>query len=300
MSNFLVGTNLADVQLDKFNGDTSTVAFTLSVASSTFSALVRISGVVQTPTDDFSIVNSTLTFTTAPPSGTGNIVVTYTKATQIGVPNDASVSASKLASNAVTLAKMASGTDGNIISYDASGNPVAIATGTDGQVLTSAGAGAQPAFEDVAAGGKVVQVVNTKTGAVASTTTTLPNDDTIPQNTEGGEFLTLAITPTSATNLLRVQSVLQTSPNGAQFVTAALFQDATASALAASMEYGGANTTLEVVLDYYMTAGTASATTFKVRLGMASAGTLTLNGISAGRKYGGVLISSLTITEIAA
>ena len=106
MSNFLVGTNLADVQLDKFNGDTSTVAFTLSVPSSTFSALVRISGVVQTPTDDFSIVNSTLTFTTAPPSGTNNIVVTYTKATQIGVPNDASVSASKLASNAVTTAKI--------------------------------------------------------------------------------------------------------------------------------------------------------------------------------------------------
>tara|TARA_R110000782_G_scaffold186407_1_gene276569 strand:- start:677 stop:1657 length:981 start_codon:yes stop_codon:yes gene_type:complete len=172
MSNFLVGTNLADVQLDKFSGDTTTVAFTLSVASSTFSALVRISGVVQTPTDDFSIVNSTLTFTTAPPSGTNNIVVTYTKAAQLGVPNDASVSADKLSSNAVTtskildanittdkiadnaisLSKMASGTSGNIISY-ASGNPVAIATGTDGQVLTSAGAGAQPAFETLPTAG---------------------------------------------------------------------------------------------------------------------------------------------------
>ena len=42
---------------------------------------------------------------------------------------------------------MASGTDGNIISYDASGNPVAIATGSSGQVLTSAGAGAQPSFQ---------------------------------------------------------------------------------------------------------------------------------------------------------
>ena len=49
--------------------------------------------------------------------------------------------------DSVTLAKMAPGTDGNIISYDASGNPVAIATGSDGQVLTSAGAGAPPAFE---------------------------------------------------------------------------------------------------------------------------------------------------------
>ena len=54
--------------------------------------------------------------------------------------------------NAVTLAKMASGTDGNVISYDASGNPVAIATGTDGQILTSTGAGSPPAFEDAAGG----------------------------------------------------------------------------------------------------------------------------------------------------
>ena len=49
--------------------------------------------------------------------------------------------------DAVTLAKMASGTDGNIISYDASGNPVAVATGNAGQVLTSAGAGSPPSFQ---------------------------------------------------------------------------------------------------------------------------------------------------------
>ena len=55
-----------------------------------------------------------------------------------------------IADNAITLAKMASGTDGNIISYDASGNPVAIATGSDGQVLTSTGAGSPPAFETLA------------------------------------------------------------------------------------------------------------------------------------------------------
>ena len=55
--------------------------------------------------------------------------------------------------DSVTLAKMASGTDGNIISYDASGNPVAVATGNDGQVLTSAGAGAPPVFETLPVGG---------------------------------------------------------------------------------------------------------------------------------------------------
>jgi len=58
-----------------------------------------------------------------------------------------------LADNAVTLAKMASGTDGEILTYDASGNPVAVSVGTDGQVLTSTGAGSPPAFEAAAAGG---------------------------------------------------------------------------------------------------------------------------------------------------
>ncbi len=56
------------------------------------------------------------------------------------------IATAQIADDAVTLAKMASGTDGNIISYDASGNPVAVATGSAGQVLTSAGAGAPPTF----------------------------------------------------------------------------------------------------------------------------------------------------------
>jgi len=59
---------------------------------------------------------------------------------------DLNVTSGKIADDAITLAKMASGTDGNIISYDASGNPVAVATGSAGQVLTSAGAGAPPTF----------------------------------------------------------------------------------------------------------------------------------------------------------
>jgi hypothetical protein len=52
-----------------------------------------------------------------------------------------------LADDAVTLAKMAAGTAGNLITYDASGNPAAVATGTAGQRLTSNGAGAAPTFQ---------------------------------------------------------------------------------------------------------------------------------------------------------
>ena len=44
------------------------------------------------------------------------------------------------------LSMMADGTDGNLITYDASGNPAAVSTGNSGQVLKSAGAGSAPSF----------------------------------------------------------------------------------------------------------------------------------------------------------
>ena len=44
------------------------------------------------------------------------------------------------------LSMMADGTDGNLITYNASGNPAAVATGSSGQALKSAGAGSPPAF----------------------------------------------------------------------------------------------------------------------------------------------------------
>ena len=55
-----------------------------------------------------------------------------------------------VADNAITLAKMAGGTDGELITYDTSGNPTTVPVGTSAQVLTSNGAGATPTFQDAA------------------------------------------------------------------------------------------------------------------------------------------------------
>ena len=78
---------------------------------------------------------------------------------------DGSIDTAHIADDQITLAKMAAGTDGNVISYDASGNPVAIATGNDGQVLTSTGAGSPPAFEAAPGGGLVhLSTVNITSG----------------------------------------------------------------------------------------------------------------------------------------
>jgi hypothetical protein len=149
--------------------------------------------------------------------------------------------------------------------------------------------------------GSVLQVVNTMNGTVATGTTSIPQDDTIPQNTEGTEFMTLAITPTSASSKLRIDVVVNGAGSATNSWIVALFQDSTANSLAAiSYNIAANNVVSPASFTYYMTAGTTSSTTFKVRAGLIGAGTYTFNGQSGGRLFGGVMASSITITEIAA
>lgn len=148
--------------------------------------------------------------------------------------------------------------------------------------------------------GQVLQVVNYQTGAVATGTTTIPLDDSIPQNTEGTEFMTLAITPRSATSKLVIEVVVfGTQATSTLNLASALFQDSTATALATAWNYsGGVNVIAPMNFIHYMTSGTTSSTTFKVRAGATSAATFTFNGYASARYFGGSLASSITITEV--
>jgi hypothetical protein len=148
--------------------------------------------------------------------------------------------------------------------------------------------------------GKVVQVVNFQTGAVATGTTTIPTDDTIPQITEGNEYMTLAITPTNASNILMIQVVGYVYSTVNSEITHALFVGNTANALAAVSSYALAGITRTLGLTHSVVAGTTSALTFRVRLGADAAGTTTFNGYNGTRRFGGVASSSITITEYTA
>jgi hypothetical protein len=144
----------------------------------------------------------------------------------------------------------------------------------------------------------VVQTVNTQTGAVSTGTTQILHDDSIPQNTEGDEYMTLAITPKNTNNILKIEVVFHFATTTASDSVVALFQDSTAGALAAISTHNAViNGTAVCNFSHYMTAGTVSATTFKVRAGPSGAYTMTFNGAGGGRKLGGVLSSSITITE---
>lgn len=146
--------------------------------------------------------------------------------------------------------------------------------------------------------GQIAQVVSTNSAALGTTTTLLPFDDTIPQNTEGAEVITLAITPKSATNKLVIDFSTLSGASVAMFVSLALFQDTTANAIAATGDYMDTATAgLNMNLKHTMTAGTTSSTTFKIRIGGAAAGTVSWNGVNAARRFSTIPKTTITITE---
>lgn len=159
-----------------------------------------------------------------------------------------------------------------------------------------------PAGTSFYAPGSVVQVVNFQTGSVSTGSGVIPFDDTVPQNTEGSEFMTLAITPKSATSKLKIDIIAYFAvPSGSYYFTMALFQDSAANAIATATfspvtNFGGMPFVLP--LTYFMTAGSTASTTFKVRAGSSFSQTTTLNGSGGSRYYGGSLSSCITITEI--
>lgn len=146
--------------------------------------------------------------------------------------------------------------------------------------------------------GVLVQCITSVTSAFATGTTLIPQDDTIPQNTEGDQYMSVTITPKASTNLLVIQAVTFMSFSVTADLMAALFQDSTANALAMSTHYGSVATEMiSLAMAHAQTAGTVAATTFKVRAGGHFAGTTTFNGQSSARQFGASNKSFLMVSE---
>lgn len=148
--------------------------------------------------------------------------------------------------------------------------------------------------------GSVIKVVNTQLQTPASGTTVVPFDNSKIQIGEGDPYLSRAITPSNASNLLKITVVLQiTCSTGSAHGGVGLFQDAGSDSLCSTAIFASeAATPTTTSFVYYMTAGTTSATTFTVRAGYTT-GTCYVNQGSS-TLFNGTLVSSITIEEIKA
>lgn len=149
--------------------------------------------------------------------------------------------------------------------------------------------------------GMVVQAVEaTPYTTYTNVSVVIPGDDTIPQNTEGVQLCTATITPTNASNRLIIEWTCVGTINAVGFGTSAIFQDATANALAATCLGAAAGTTLNLSGRHEMAAGTTSATTFALRAGPSAGATnLYVNGNAGSRLMGGVQAARLRVREVA-
>lgn len=96
------GLGVSNVAVDAFSGNGSTTAFTLSGdPGSENNTQVFVSGVYQEK-DTYSVSGTTLTFSTAPPTGTSNIEVVWTAPLAIGTPSDGTVTTAKIADGALS------------------------------------------------------------------------------------------------------------------------------------------------------------------------------------------------------
>lgn len=213
------------------------------------------------------------------------------------VPNG-SIDTDQLADDAVTADKIAPGAiptpDAADIAYD---------NGTSGLAATDV----QAAIDEVA--GRPAVIVSrayAQYTANADLSTTIPIDDTIPQNNEGTEIVTAQITPSSTSNRVRVTFTGFVSGNDtAIFATTALFRDSTANALYATCisvqddQGGGVTIGLRSIISFIFehVPATTSTITYKIRVGP-DGGVIRFNGSTAARRFGGVAAAALILEEI--
>jgi len=156
------------------------------------------------------------------------------------------------------------------------------------------------------ADGSVKNIVEYEIGTQVTGSTTLPDDNTIPQITEGTAAFSLGIVPTNIHNKIKVHVVVHASTtavgNGIGMVAALFNTDLhSTNAQRTSRANTGDNSSVTpswvlVITDNFK-ATVVTFSTFSVRFG-SSSNTVYLNSYGSNAYMGGVMASSIMIEEV--
>jgi hypothetical protein len=145
----------------------------------------------------------------------------------------------------------------------------------------------------------IIQTVNDVNVAVDTIANQIPADDTQPGITEGGEILSVAMTPTSASSRIKV-TVQATVAVNAENETVVMVLYRGNDPLAVTSQFSGptAHTTDNLGIEYIGPSPGTSPGTYSVRVGPVGATTVTVNGSNGSRLYGGIMACTLIVQEI--
>lgn len=152
--------------------------------------------------------------------------------------------------------------------------------------------------------GSIIQVQQITTNALDSLGPSLiPRDNSIPQISEGSQYINISFTPKKSTSLLKVESLVTFTASGSSPSTVvALFRDAVVDSFGATCismgDDGGANAVYQAVITAYIPAVSTSATTFSARIGDPFNQSYEINGGGGTEYFGGVCQTNITVSEI--
>lgn len=137
------------------------------------------------------------------------------------------------------------------------------------------------------------------TGAYSSGTGIIPNDDTIPQNNEGTQFMSLDHYPLSAFSKVEITASghFFNSTGSSWRAIGALFKGSDVNSIATAEGVNSLGSwAILLHAKAIINSATTNTTTFSFRAGTESSSTTYFNG-NAARKYGGSFSSYMTINE---
>jgi len=212
---------------------------------------------------------------------------------------DNAVKTLEIADEAVTNAKLRDSAGLSIIgrSANSTGQPADIVAGADGRFLrrSSSVLGFGAIVSDDLPAGTVLNARFYDSSTEFVITNVIPLDNTIPQNGEGQQIISGAITPTKTTS--KILGILSLNGDGTTTSVFSAFRSLVANAISSTWVQDISLSSL-VAFEFIDSPATTSSVTYTIRCGPGQSGTLYINRNNSGSLLGGSNKTTLTLLEI--